>query len=73
MLDNLRDQAAASPLFEEEEAPALDQVQLPRRRARPFLGLSPQQRFLLSAMLLILICALGVMGLIVTGRIAPFG
>lgn len=76
MLDNLRDQAAQSEYFQEEEAPAFDEPAVVQRRpARRGLdqltGMNAQQRFLLAFMFLILVCLLGTMFLLVTGKVVP--
>jgi uncharacterized membrane protein len=75
MLDNLRDQAAQSEYFQEEEAPAFEEPVLTRRPARrgidQITGMTAQQRFLLAFMFLILVCLLGTMFLLVTGRVVP--
>jgi hypothetical protein len=76
MLDNLRDQAASSPFFQEEEpipetpgfiAPP------PRRTIDQITGMTAQQRFIIAIMLLVVFCLLGTMGLMVTGKfVLPF-
>lgn len=76
MLDNLRDQAAQSEYFQQEEVPAFDEPAVVRRRpARRTLdqvtGMTAQQRFLLAFMLLILVCLLGTMFLLIMGRVVP--
>lgn len=76
MLDNLRDQAAQSEYFQEEEVPAFDEPAVVQRRpARRNLdqvtGMTAQQRFLLAFMLLILVCLLGTMFLLIMGRVVP--
>jgi preprotein translocase subunit Sec61beta len=68
MLDEFREQAGAAPFFEEEEAkPA------PRVQPRYFLGMSPAQRFVIALMLLLIVGLVGVLGLVVAGRVVlPF-
>ena len=70
MLDNLRDQAASSPYFQEEE-PIVEQVleaPPPKKTIDQISGMTAKQRFIISVMLLIVVCLLGVMALLVTGR-----
>jgi len=72
MLDNLRDQAASSPFeFEEEVVPVQEEAALPKPSLDKVLGMNAQQRFILSVMLLVVVCLLGVMFLFVTGKIVP--
>jgi hypothetical protein len=73
MLDNLRESAASSPFFEdEEELPDFlgetPPPRKPRKPRKPFLGLSPGQRFALSLMLFFTVCVLGVMVMFVSQR-----
>jgi len=70
MLDNLRDQAASSQ-FEEEVVPVQEEVEPPKLSLDQILGINVQQRFILSVMLLFVVCLLGVMFLFVTGKIVP--
>ncbi len=76
MLDNLRDQAAQSEYFQEEEVPAFDEPAAVRRPAArrsldQMTGMNAQQRFLLAFMMLILVCLLGTMFLLITGKVVP--
>lgn len=67
MFDNLREQASFE--FEEEDADALLQGSAPKPRAsRPFLGLRPEQRFILSVLLLMTVCSIGSLCLLISGR-----
>ena len=78
MFDNLRDSAESS--FYEEEPNELykEPVAQPvsRRRAVAsngrFLGLTAQQRFLLSVMLLFTVCIMGSLAMFVLGRMSLF-
>ena len=78
MLDNLRDQASSSGYFQEEEAPAFEEqpaVVLPRARRTidQMTGMTAQQRFILVAMLLVMVCLIGSMFLVIAGKVAlPF-
>lgn len=83
MLDDFRKEANEGSLFEDddpvefEELGALDQeyddfedeTSEPAKPKGPFLGMTAQQRFILSAMLLVLTCTLSILTLLVTGRI----
>ena len=77
MLDNLRNQASFQPDDEpaSEEQP-LQRKQNPRRPRKSLdraLGMTAPQRFLLSVMLLVLVCLLGSMLLMITGKVVlPF-
>ncbi len=66
MLDDLREQASAYYL-EEEETPAEE----PEYRISKFLGMTPGQTLVVSVLLLGITCLLSVFGLIVTGKIVP--
>jgi hypothetical protein len=72
MLDNLRDQAASSPYFQQDEEPIPEPqgpvVPPPRRSIDQITGMTPQQRFVIAAMLLVVTCLLGTMAMMVTGR-----
>ena len=78
MFDNLRDSAESS--FYEEEPNDLYKepvaVPAPRRRAPTrngrFLGMTAQQRFLLSVMLLFTVCILGTLAMFVLEKMALF-
>jgi hypothetical protein len=84
MFDNLREDANSTPFYEDEalfeEAERNNRSERKARRvpvrrgavAAPgrFLGMTPQQRFLLALMLLMAVCALGAMFLMITGRIS---
>ena len=71
MFDNLRD----SSLYEEEQNDLYKEEQArpaaPRRRRRArFLGLTAQQRFFLSIMLLFMVCVMGVLVMFVLGKMS---
>jgi hypothetical protein len=77
MLDNLRDQSSGTPFFKEEEpvpeTPEQKPKKVVRRRGRrtfdQVTGTSAFQRFVLAVMLLVMVCLLGVMLLVFTGKI----
>ena len=67
MLDNLRDQAS----FQEEEEPLDPNAPKPRKPRRSFdqiIGMTAPQRFSLAVMLLIIVSLLGVMFLLISGK-----
>lgn len=66
MFDNLRDQAAFE--FEEEVGDLLPTEKKVAERGRPFLGMTSQQRFILSVLLFFAVCSMGVLILLITGR-----
>jgi hypothetical protein len=75
MLDNLRSQTSFEP--EEESPDPIGPAQpKPRKARRSFdqiTGTKAPQRFLLSMMLLIMVCLLGVILLVFTGKVVlPF-
>ncbi len=82
MLDNLRDDAAASPFFDDDdELPDFleeDEEEVEQSGSNPFaflqpvLDLTPVQRFIIAAMLFTMVCLIGSMFLIVTGRVSIF-
>lgn len=72
MLDNLRDQASATPFIEDDEQLLGEAPPRPPRASGRFLGMTAPQRFVISLMLLFTVCLLGVLVLLVTGRIVPF-
>lgn len=84
MLDNLRDDANASPFFddddelpdffdEEEGEPRVSQAQGDLFAfLKPIMVLTPVQRFVLAALLFMAVCIIGSMFLMVTGKFAVF-
>jgi hypothetical protein len=72
MFDNLREEATSSSLYEEEAKfiPAAGTTS----GARPsrFLGMTAPQRFIIAVMMMVAVCALGMMCLLVTEKIALF-
>lgn len=72
MLDNLRDEPSSSSFFDDDIPRFLEDEYPPEPPPRPFLGMTPIQRFFISVMLLITICLLGTMLLLVTGRFVLF-
>ena len=84
MLDNLRDDASGSPFFDdddelpdfldedEQEAEAPKQQSDPFAFLKPIMILTPVQRFILSTLLFMTVCIIGVMALLVTGKFVVF-
>jgi hypothetical protein len=77
MFDNLRD--SASSFYEEEqndthqEQPlAKPSVSRRRRRNARFLGMTAQQRFFLSMMLMFTVCVMGALAMFVLGKMSLF-
>ncbi len=67
MLDDFRQQADSSATFDED-----DYFEAQPKR-RPFLGMTPVQRFVVAMMLLVIACVLGSFCLIVTEKVVlPF-
>ncbi|MDO9129133.1 MAG: hypothetical protein Q8N45_09015 [Anaerolineales bacterium] len=72
MLDNLRDQASSSQYYEEAAVPAhREEMHAPKSSLERILGVNAQQRFVLALMLSFVVCLLGVMFLLVMGKIVP--
>jgi len=73
MLDDLRQQADQPVSEELDFEEDLDIQQDEKVNRKPFLGLSPQQRFILSILLLVGVILMSGLCLLVTGKIAlPF-
>jgi hypothetical protein len=75
MLDNLRNQASFQP-DEEEKPPETSQPEKPKPRKprRSFdqvTGTNDKQRLMLAVMLLVMVCLLGVILLVITGKVIP--
>lgn len=73
MFDNLRD----SSFYEEEQTdvdqmPSAKPVAPRRRRNARFLGMTAQQRFFLSVMLMFMVVVIGLLAMFVLGKMALF-
>ena len=70
MFDNLRDEAASSPFYEEEAKfqPAAGTGPSPKRSKR-ILGMTAIQRFVITFMIMLAVCIIGAMVLLATGKI----
>jgi hypothetical protein len=75
MFDNLREDAAATPFYEEEEsvkfqpAAGTESFFSPPASSRRILGMTGVQRFILTVMIFLAVCLIGGMALLVTGKI----
>jgi hypothetical protein len=85
MFDNLRDLSDAplyeddqnqdDSLFKDDEAEVSEPVASParkRKKSKYFLGMTAQQRFLISVMLFFTVCLLGTLVMFVMGRMSIF-
>ena len=76
MFDNLREQANATPFYEEEAqfqpAAGTDSAPPSRPSGKRLLGMTPQQRFIIAVMLMVMACVFGAMCLLATGKIGLF-
>jgi hypothetical protein len=75
MLDDLRNESGQSDFQDKKQAPAPGRrVQSPRRKASGgrFLGMTAFQRFVVSLLLLFMVCLLGAAALVFTGSVALF-
>lgn len=81
MFDNLRESASSSSFYEEEanelyREPESRPLAAPAKRrgggGPRFLGMTAQQRFLLSLMLLFTVCALGTLAMFLLGKMSLF-
>jgi hypothetical protein len=74
MFDNLRDQSSELPFDEDPaslqpEAGKTADSSAARPRPSRVLGMTPPQRFIIAAMLMLAVCSLGAMCLLLTGKI----
>jgi hypothetical protein len=69
MIDNLREDAASKPFYEEEAQFKPAEISAPLKTSGRFLGMTPMQRFIVSLMLLFAVCSLGAMCLLITDKI----
>ncbi len=75
MFDDLRNEGDASPFFQGGAGePLLDAPKKKsggkKRKSGKFLGMTAFQRFIISALMMLMACVLGFMFLLVTGKIA---
>lgn len=75
MFDNLRESAESS-FYEEEQndlyKEPVAKVAARRRSNARFLGMTAQQRFMISVMLMFTVCIMGTLALIVLGKMSLF-
>jgi hypothetical protein len=76
MFDNLRDSAESS-FYEDEpnelyKEPAPKKAAPRRRRRGKFLGMTAQQRFIVSLMLMFTVCMVGTLAMFVLGKMSLF-
>lgn len=76
MFDNLRDSAESS-FYEEEpndlyKDPTPKRVAPRRRNNGRFLGMTAQQRFLISLMLMFTVCIMGTLAMFILGKMSLF-
>lgn len=70
MFDDLRNDAASKPFYDEEEAqyqPAASSSYSSKKPGR-FLGMTPAQRFILAFLMMMAVCVIGALALFVTGK-----
>ena len=77
MFDNLRDDSSfyedeQNNLHGEPAAQAQPVVATSRKRSARFMGMTAQQRFILSLMLLITVCVMGMLAMFITGKMGFF-
>ncbi|MBN2118986.1 MAG: hypothetical protein JW730_20630 [Anaerolineales bacterium] len=77
MFDNLRDSAETSSFYEEEQndlykEPVAKAVSTRRRSNGRLLGMTPQQRFFVSLMLLFTVCIMGTLAMFLLGKMSLF-
>jgi hypothetical protein len=67
MFDNLREASGGSDLYDERDQGVF--ARAPRSRGGRILGLTPGQRLVISILLFLTVLIMGVMCLLVTGRV----
>ncbi len=79
MFDNLRDSAESSSFYEEDQndlykepAAAPQATAKKRRSSGRLLGMTAQQRFVLSLMLFFTVCIIGTLAMFVMGKMSLF-
>jgi len=73
MFDNLREQANSTPFYEDEaQFQSVEGTNPASPASSRFLGMTPMQRFVLSLMLMMMVCLVGAMFLVVTGKFGLF-
>lgn len=83
MFDNLRDEFSDDTLYEDEQEALSNEPKLatepsvvaPKRRRKKkgqFLGMTAQQRLLISVMFMFAVCLIGTLAMFVMGRMSLF-
>jgi hypothetical protein len=82
MFDNLRDDSSfyeddqndlyQEPVAQAQAVPVAATKQRKRTTNTRYMGMTPQQRFLLAFMLMITVCVMGVVAMLVTGKMGLF-
>lgn len=80
MFDNLRDSSSnfyeeeQNDIFQQEQQPAAKPAVRTRRKksSAKFLGMTAQQRFILSVMLMLMVCVMGTLVMFVLGKMSLF-
>jgi hypothetical protein len=70
MLDDFRDEANASPYFEDEEGEYFDEITSTSQRGK-LLGMTPAQRLVIAILLFMMTCIVGSLMLLVFEIIVP--
>jgi len=70
MLDDFRDEANASPYFEDEGTDYFEEISTSRRRGK-LLGMTASQRLVVAIMLFMMTCIVGSLALLVFERVVP--
>jgi hypothetical protein len=70
MLDDFREEANASPYFEDAGTEYYEGTNLPRRRRKIF-GMTAAQRLIVAIMLLMMTCIVGSLALLVFEVVVP--
>jgi hypothetical protein len=70
MLDDFRDEANASPYFEDEGTEYFEEV-APVRSGGKVLGMTAAQRLIVAIMLFIMVCIIGSLALLVFEVVVP--
>ena len=80
MFDNLRESASSSfyeeetnDLYKEPASKPLSSIaSAPRQRSSRFLGMTAQQRFVITFMLMFTVCLLGTLAMLILGKMSVF-
>ena len=70
MLDDFREEANASPYFEDKGTEYYEEINLPHRRRKIF-GMTAAQRLIVAIMLLMMTCIVGSLALLVFEVVIP--